>query len=250
MAQISSRSAAVITGGTTGIGFATARILHEQGFAVVVTGQNPETIAAAKRTLPGDVTVLRADSRVLVDAEYLAEEVKQRFGRLDAIFLNAGIGKMLPIEAVDESDFDDHFNTNVKGQYFTLQKMLPLLKNGASIVFNSAIGTRKGLPNWSVYTATKGALLALVPPLAVELAPRGIRVNAIVPGPIETPAFSKLGLPQDVLQGFADSLPSRVPLARAGTGEEVARLVAFLMSSAASYITGASFPIDGGMGAV
>jgi NAD(P)-dependent dehydrogenase (short-subunit alcohol dehydrogenase family) len=244
----STRPAALITGGTTGIGLATARVLHQEGFAVLVTGQNPDTIAAARRALPSDIVVLRADARSLVEAERVASELQQRFGKLDAAFLNAGAGKMLPIEAVDEATYDDHFSVNVKGQFFALQKVLPLLGTGSSVIFNGALGARRGIPNWSVYSATKGALLAMVPALAVELAPRGIRVNAVNPGPIDTPAVSKLGLLPEAIKGFREAVGTRVPLGRFGRDEEVARTVAFLASSASSFITGATIAIDGGLG--
>lgn len=244
-----SRPSALVTGGTTGIGLATARVLHEQGFAVLVTGRNPETLAAARRDLPAEIGALRADARSLQDAEKVADEVKQRFGSLDAAFLNAGIGRMLPIEAVDEATFDEHFAVNVKGQFFTLQKILPLVTKGGSVIFTGAIGAHMGIPNWSVYTATKGALLAMVRALAAELAPRGIRVNSVSPGPINNAAFEKLGLPPDVIAVFREVLPTRVPLGRFGAEEEIARAVAFLVSPAASFITGADIPIDGGMAA-
>src|SRR5262245_3949887 len=140
MSQDSSQPTALITGGTSGIGLATARILREQGFAVLVTGQNPETIAAARRSLPGEVAVLRADARILADADRVADELKQRFGRVDFAFLNAGIIQMLPLEAVDEAAFDEHFDINVKGQFFTLQRILPLLAEGGSVLFTTAVG--------------------------------------------------------------------------------------------------------------
>jgi NAD(P)-dependent dehydrogenase (short-subunit alcohol dehydrogenase family) len=247
MTTTGARPTALITGGTSGIGLATALVLHEQGFGVLLTGQNPETIAAAQRVLPSDIVVLRADARVLASLDQVADEIRQRFGTLDAVFLNAGVGRMVPFEAVDELLYDDHFAVNVKGQYFTLQKVLPLLNKGASVIFNSAIGAKKGLPNWSVYSATKGALLALVPSLAIELAPRGIRVNAIVLGPIVTPAFTKLGLPPEGIKAFSEFIPTRVPLGRVGSDEEVARVVAFLASAAASFITGSTITVDGGV---
>ena len=243
-----SRPAALITGGTSGIGLATARVLHNQGFAVLVTGQNPDTLTAARRTLPDDVVVFRADARSLADADRVAAELRQRFGKVDAAFLNAGVGRMVPLEAVDEAFYDDTFDVNVKGQFFMVQKILPLLTKGSSVVFNAALGVYLGLPNYSVFTATKGALLALVTALSTELAPRGIRVNAIVPGPIETPAWGKLGLPVEALGGMKDAISGRVPLGRAGTAEEVANVVAFLASPAASFITGTSIHIDGGLG--
>jgi NAD(P)-dependent dehydrogenase (short-subunit alcohol dehydrogenase family) len=247
MTAQSVRSVALITGGTTGIGLATARVLHSNGFAVLVTGANPKTLAAAQRSLPGEVVVLKADSRSLSDTARLADEVKQRFGRVDFAYFNAGISRMVPLEKVDEAFFDELFDVTVKGQLFTLQKLLPLLTNGASVLFTTAVGVHKGVANYSVACATKGAISALVPSLAVELAPRGIRVNAICPGAIDTPAFDKLGLPAEAIAGFRQMLPQRVPLGRMGTGEEVAEVAAFLASPAARYITGTTIDVDGGL---
>jgi NAD(P)-dependent dehydrogenase (short-subunit alcohol dehydrogenase family) len=243
-----SRPVALITGGTTGIGFATARLLHERGFAVIATGQNAERIAAARDTLPHDVLVLRADLRAMSDTQAVADEVRSRFGRLDALFLNAGVGPMQPVEAVTEAEFDDNFAINVKGQFFTLQKVLPLMGEGASVVLMSARGIYLGLPNYSVPTATRGAMMAMVAPLAVELAPRRIRVNAVLPGPVETPALAKLGLSAEQLATFGEWLGSRLLVGRSGTSEDIAQLVAFLVSPAAAYINGACIPIDGGVG--
>lgn len=194
MATQAVESVAFITGGTTGIGLATARALHEKGFAVLVTGANPETLASARRSLPGGVIVLKADARSMSDTVCVAEELKQRFDRVDFAFLNAGVGRMLPVEAVDEAAFDEHFDINVKGRFFALQKILPLLTEGGSVVFTTAVGAHRGLPSWSVYSATQGAISALVPALAAELAPRRIRVNAIRPGPIDTPALQQARL--------------------------------------------------------
>jgi NAD(P)-dependent dehydrogenase (short-subunit alcohol dehydrogenase family) len=166
------------------------------------------------------------------------------------VYLNAGTGLMIPVEAVDEKYFDDVIGTNLKGQFFTLQKLLPFLTEGSSVLLNSALSAQRGTPNYSVYTATKGAIEALTRSLAAELAPRKIRVNCITPGPIETPALEKLGLPSEAMKGLRELIATKVPLGRFGSDEEVARAIGFLASPAASFITGTNLNVDGGMGAV
>lgn len=238
---------ALITGGTTGIGRATAELLHQRGARVAITGQNADTLSAARRELPPDIAVLQADARSVSDADRVANEVKQRFGKLDIVFLNAGIAQLAPFEAVTESFYDEHMNVNVKGVVFTLQKLLPLLSKGASVIVNTSVADMRGTPMMSIYSATKGAVAALVRCLAVELAPSGIRVNSVCPAAILTPIQGKFGLPPDVATATAKHYTERIPQKRFGNAEEVAHAVLFLASPAASYITGVELPVDGGL---
>lgn len=246
MTTSTSAPVALVTGGTTGIGLATAQVLHKRGYAVMVTGRNADTLAAAQRVLPDDVVVFRADARSVADADAVAAELSRRFGKLDLAFLNAGVTSLVPLEALDEETYDWHFDTNLKGQVFLLQKVLPLLGRGSSVVLTSSTGSDRGNPGMAVYAATKGAQLSLMRTLAVELAPRGIRVNAVSPGPIETPMMTKLGMPADKLDDFKVSFAARIPTGRFGTPEEIGNAVAFLGSAEASYITGANLVADGG----
>jgi NAD(P)-dependent dehydrogenase (short-subunit alcohol dehydrogenase family) len=238
---------ALITGGTTGIGRATAELLHSAGARVAITGHNPDTLAAARRELPADIAVLEADARSLSDAIRLAGEVEQRFGKLDILFLNAGIAQLAPFEAVTEAFYDEHMNVNVKGVIFTLQKLLPLLGQGSSVIVNTSVADQRGAAMMSIYSATKGAVAALVRTLAVELAPRGIRVNSVSPATIITPIQAKFGLPPEVAAASAKHYAARIPLGRFGAAEEVAQMVLFLASPGASYITGVEIPVDGGL---
>jgi len=246
MTTSTSAPVALVTGGTTGIGLATAQVLHKRGYAVMVTGRNPDSLAAAQRVLPDDVVVFRADARSVADADAVAAELSRRFGKVDLAFLNAGVTSLVPLEALDEETYDWHFDTNLKGQVFLLQKVLPLLGRGSSVVLTSSTGSDRGNPGMAVYAATKGAQLSLMRTLAVELAPRGIRVNAVSPGPIETPMMTKLGMPADKLDDFKVSFAARIPTGRFGTPEEIANAVAFLGSAEASFITGANLVADGG----
>jgi NAD(P)-dependent dehydrogenase (short-subunit alcohol dehydrogenase family) len=238
---------ALITGGTSGIGKATAELLCERGYRVMVTGQNPDTIAAAEKELPDDVVVVRADARSLTDAGRVAEEARERFGSLDVVFLNAGITRSLPVESVDEADFDDLVAVNFKGQFFTLQKTLPLIREGGSVIVTVGIGATRGVPGGSVTAASRGALLSMIPSLALELAPRRIRVNAVSPGAVDTGIWAK-NLPPGTVDETLSAIASRVPLRRLGTGREIAEVVAFLASDAAGYVTGENIVAGGGSG--
>ncbi|WP_413600285.1 SDR family oxidoreductase [Curtobacterium sp. Curtsp57] len=238
----------LITGGTSGIGLATAQLLHERGARVVVTGRNPDTIRTARGILPEEVVVVQADAASLADSDRLVAEITERFGALSGVFLNAGISKALPLEAIDETTYDELFATNTKGQFFTLQKTAPLLTDGASVVFMVGIGATRGIAGGSAAAGSKGALLSMVPSLALELAPRRIRVNAVSPGAITTPIWAKSGLPPEQLSTITESMSTAIPLGRFGAAREIAATVAFLLSDDAGYITGENVVVGGGSG--
>lgn len=235
---------ALITGGTSGIGKASAELLHQQGYRVAVTGQDPEKLARARRELPDEVLVLSADARSLGAAAYVADTIRERFGTLDAMVLNAGIIRLQPVEDVDEATFDDLVDVNFKGQFFTLQSALPLLTDGGSIIFTVGIGPTNGVRGGSVTSATRGALLSLIPSLALELAPRQIRVNAVSPGGIATARWASDEVPEQLRRATEAS----IPFGRFGEPAEAAAVIAFLASDAASYVTGQNIIVAGGRG--
>lgn len=237
----------LITGGTTGIGLATAQLLSAEGAKVIVTGRNPETLAAAQKLLPAGTVVLKSDSGSLADAQALGAAVGQHAAKLDGVFLNAGIGQFGPVEAMTPQNYEDMFNVNVRGPFFQLQSLLPRLANPSTVVFNASVVAELGFPTTSLYSATKAAVVSLGKTLAVELAPRGIRVNTLSPGPIRTPIYGKLGFPPAEQKGFEDHMASQSLFKRFGTADEVAQLARFLLSPASSYIVGENLVIDGGV---
>ncbi len=236
---------AVVTGGNSGIGYATAKEFVAQGASVVITGRDKETVLKASTEL--GVTGFVSDQSKLAAIEKLVDEVKSKFGKIDILFLNAGVAAFMPLEFASEEHFDDLYNTNVKGVYFTVQKFLPLLNDGGSIIFNTSANASLGMPNTSVYASTKAALLSINRVLAAELAPRKIRVNAVSPGPVVTPVYGKLGLNKEQLDGFSEVLSKKVLLNRFGQSEEIAKVVAFVASEDASFITGTELNVDGGI---
>lgn len=246
MAKFTGKTA-LVTGGTTGIGLAAAQLLAAEGAKVLITGRNPETLAAARKTLGSSVDVFQSDAASLADIDKLAAHVAATYGKLDILFVNAGIATFATPEASDEQVFDRQFNINVKGAYFTVTKLLPVLNDGASVIFNASVAQAKGLAAASIYSATKAAVRSFGRTLATDLAPRGIRVNTVSPGPIGTPLFDKLGMTGEQVSGMKDYLGGSTAMKRMGTPEEVAKVVAFLSSDDASYITGEEIAVDGGM---
>ncbi len=245
MAKLTGKRA-LITGGTTGIGLATARLFMAEGARVAITGQSPERLDAARRELGPEVLAIRADAGRVADAAALVAEVGEAFGGLDVLFLNAGIAKFVSLADVTEAAFDEQFNVNVKGVLFTVQAAAPLLQHGASVIVTTSISNIMGLAGSSVYAASKAAARSMVRVLATELLPRGIRVNAISPGPIETPIMTKSGMPAEQVQGMMDMLVSKVPIDRIGHADEVARTALFLASDDSSFVVGAEIVVDGG----
>jgi NAD(P)-dependent dehydrogenase (short-subunit alcohol dehydrogenase family) len=241
---------AVVTGGNSGIGLATAKRLQEEGARVAISGRSKKTLDEAVRTLGNGLVAVQADVAKLTDADKLYAEVSQKLGKIDVLFVNAGVAKFAPLAETSESLYDEQFDINIKGAYFTIQKALPFLNDGASIILNTSVADRKGNAGASAYSATKAALRSLARTAAAELVGRGIRVNAVAPGPIVTPIFGRTGLPKEAFDEFAKDILAKNPMKRFGQPEEVAGVVAFLASQDASYITGVEINVDGGYGQI
>jgi NAD(P)-dependent dehydrogenase (short-subunit alcohol dehydrogenase family) len=241
---------AVVTGGNSGIGLATAKLLHHEGAKVAISGRDEISLAAARKEISADTLAIRADISKPEDLDALFAKVVKAFGKIDILFANAGVAKFAAIGDTTEALFDEVFDINVKGTFFTVKKSLTYLNDGAAIVLNTTFADRVGLPGSSVYAASKAALRSLVRVAAAELVGPGIRVNAVSPGPIATPIFGKLGMAKEAVDELAGAILGRVPMKRLGQGEDIANAVVFLASPQASYITGVELNVDGGAGQV
>jgi len=241
---------AVVTGGNSGIGLATAKRLQEEGAKVAIAGRSKKTLDEAVKSIGNGVVAVQADVAKFTDIDKLYAEVSRKLGKIDVLFVNAGVAKFAPLAETSESTYDENFDINIKGAYFTIQKALPFLNDGASIILNTSVAGSTGSPGASAYSATKAALRSLARTAAAELVGRGLRVNAVAPGPIVTPIFDRTGLPKEAIDEFAKEIIANVPMKRFGQPEEVAGAVAFLASQDASYITGIELNVDGGYGQI
>ena len=238
---------ALITGGTTGIGFATAQLFQKEGAQLIVTGRNPKTVEDAQKELGPSALVVTSDASDLAATDALIKDISEKYGRLDVLFANAGVSQFAPVEQVDESFFDRHFDLNVKGLFFTVKKSLELMSQGGVVLLTASVASRKGFAGASIYSATKAAVRSFGRTLAAELAPRGIRVVTVSPGPVATALFSKLEMPKELSDSIAASWVQGVALKRIGQPEEIAKVALFLASDDASYISGAEVFADGGL---
>ena len=241
---------AVITGGNSGIGLATAKLFANEGAKVVITGRRQAELDAAVAEIGDNVVGVQGDVSNLADLDKLYAEVSAKFGHIDILFANAGIAELAPIGAVTEEHFEKTFGINVKGLLFTVQKALPLLVDGGSIILNSSVANTVGFEGFGVYAATKAAVRSFARTWTAELKARKIRVNVVSPGPIETPIFDKMGLSVEQITEFGANITTQVPLGRFGHPDEIAQAVLFLASSDSSYVAGVDLYVDGGMVAV
>ncbi|PKG43544.1 SDR family NAD(P)-dependent oxidoreductase [Psychroflexus sp. MES1-P1E] len=236
---------AIVTGGNSGIGYASAKELKENGATVIITGRSEEKVKTASEEL--GVKGIVADVKDLSAIDKLVEQVTTEFGNVDILFANAGIFQPAPVGQISEEMFDHQMGINFKGALFTVEKFLPILNDGASIINLGSIIAYTGMANTAVYAASKAAMISFTRTAATELAPRNIRVNVINPGPISTPIYEKTGMEEEQLNGFAAAMQNRIPLKRFGQPEDIANLVSFLASGEASFITGSEYNIDGGI---
>jgi NAD(P)-dependent dehydrogenase (short-subunit alcohol dehydrogenase family) len=246
MQKLSGKTA-LITGGNSGIGLATAKLFREHGARLVITGRDMTSLTQARSILGDDVLAIQSDAGKLADIESLMLQIQERFGHLDILFVNAAIAQAAPFEFVTEEQFDDMVTIDFKGGFFTIQKALPLLTKNASIIVTTSIVNQMGSPSMSVYAACKAALRSLVQSLGLELIGRGIRINAISPGPITTPMYERFGLPDEVQKAIKAEITHKSPIKRFGAPEEVAKAALFLASDDSSYIVGDEIVVDGGM---
>jgi NAD(P)-dependent dehydrogenase (short-subunit alcohol dehydrogenase family) len=237
---------AVITGGNSGIGYATAKLFLSEGAKVIITGRKEKSVNEAVQSLGKGAFGIVSDTGKMSDLNTLRQKVEQISSSVDILFANAGVGLFAPFDQTTEEVFDSNMDINFKGAYFTIQKLLPLIPDGSSIILNSTIILHSGLETTTAYAASKGAVLSFSKTLAIELAGRQIRVNSISPGPINTPIYSKMGMPEDALQEFAAGIMAKVPLKRFGESEDVANAALFLASSESSFMTGTELFVDGG----
>jgi len=249
MQKLSGKTA-LITGGNSGIGLATAKLFLDHGARVIITGRDTTTLDQAKLSLGHDLITIQSDAGKLIEIESLVNKVREDFGRLDILFANAASGNVLPSELITENQFDEMTAINFKGIFFLIQKALPLLSDKSSVIVTTSISNQFGSPNFAVYAACKAALRSMAQTLSLELIGRGIRINAVSPGPTNTPGFGRWGLPQEAVQAVRDEIERKSPIKRFGTPDEVAKVVLFLASEESSYIVGSEIVVDGGMSIV
>jgi len=237
----------LVTGGTSGIGLATAQAFAAEGARVIITGRDAAALEQARATLDSDALAIRNATGAPGAARELEASLAEQNVRLDAVFINAGVAKFAGLADVSESLWDETFDSNVKGAFFQIQALQPLFKQGASIVLNGSINAHIGMPNSSVYAASKAALISLAKTLSAELLPQGVRVNVVSPGPVQTPIYGKLGLDAAALDATAAQIQSQIPLGRFGQPTEVAATVLHLAAPESAFIVGTEIVIDGGM---